>query len=1682
MKTKFLILSALSTITCIAWMMRPLPEKEVSSCCAAPDAPMCGVQKPARARPVLPTGVKASPLPPTAEEHWKKTSPHAPMAAFQAWAADFIAKPDAAKIAEGVKAVTARRVEMKRLIAEDPEGALASAVPEAVRRAMPREVQALLEQKVDARGDLIVTGLSYDEGKLPEGERGITMQAKLSDGRIFDAFTYGRREMQLTQQDVALHGVALDDQMAVSEWPGRVLEPVELVAARAQAGVEPVCEVSELPTASKGTETALIMGTETSIYCEPAHAADTLSAAAFDVAASGDESSLDSSTLSRAPAGWTVGTKRLMVVRLNFTSDAGNEQDYHDLSQADAEAVFQRVSENLASWSYGRLKIAPLGAGGSAVRTVTLDEPAEDFEDSGSDIWFMGEDVWDALEEEDGIDEDDYPFLLLLAGNAPITDDDSPWNNPKPVKWGGIGIIGGGVAITRKNEADWSQEKRIQINTEVALHELGHNFGLRHASSLIAMPADSPIPYTFDEYGDYYDTMGRSSHGRDYNARSKHWLRWLDNASLPVITGSGIFALHEHDLDENGGVRGLQVRTDFSRDDIFIDYSLRGVEPRATPAPYVSWTDQTRAYGAVLRACRRDGPRSWLLDGTPETSILDDIEKNPGMIDGLLLPGRTFGFGNAYITTLAADPVAGLMVVEVQRPVTGNSPPTGSLTQSMLNVSAGTKFLLTAEAADPDGDTLAYHWRVPSFDLETDDPWKSRAVLPNSQTIALSFSDTGDKMVKCLVSDKHGGTVELSKVVFVSANETPTISSILDKTMDEDGVLSVPFAIGDPAGNVESLVVAATSSDESLIHSGSLVITGTGTNRAVSITPTANRHGSATITVSANDGEFTAIEQFKVTVRPTSPGVTLTTTDGDWRYWAAASTPPNSWRLVGYDDSAWTKDNARFIHPAPPSNFQGWTVLPAAPGRITCYFRRSFAMPQFPAGQLMLRMICDDGVVVYVNGIEVARHNMPGGRIEASTRALVSKEGVLEQEIVLIPVPASMLTPGVENTIAVEVHDAGSGRGAGDVEFEMEIAMAEPPLVSSFADDTILEDGTAGPYSFTVEDAESGGGPLSVRVISSDEELFSSAVAQITPAKDPGQFHLTLKPAPNAHGSAIITVQASDGSSANWSSFVLNVTPVNDLPQLASILGRTATVDTPVPLVQLTLADADHDPATLSVTTTSSDQAVLRNSQIQIISDPNPAVRWLQLRPQAGVLGETTVTVTVSDGIDTATRTFILRITEAQGVGSSDVTLLPAGSQWRCSVDEQEAKFAAADFDDKSWHLGTGPFLRSKTGIVGEHVFFNSKTERITTYFRTSFRIGSPTSLSLLRLRMRRDDGAAVYVNGTRVWLSNLPDLIDPQTLALTDIDREHEETWHTLDLPVGYLVPGRNVIAVELHQSVKPITQEEKDLAFDFEITAVPAAATTTPPVQVLVPAGDLWRYWDLAVKDVGAGWRTPGADDSSWSRGFAPLGYGYNGAERTVVNRFNANGQTNQSVLYRKNFTVTDPAACQALHLFMRIDDGTAVYLNGTRVVLQNVSYNFFEAEPDGSPLPDRHAGSASAPGAEARWHHFMIDPLLLKAGTNHLAVSVHQSTSAASQALHFFDLQLSAELEATPHVVTEAKAGQFSMAWSSAYLGWQLQKSSDLIHWTNVGTPLTLDGATLRYQEAIQGTSCFYRLVQP
>ncbi|HSC75073.1 MAG TPA: metallophosphoesterase [Pseudomonadales bacterium] len=144
----------------------------------------------------------------------------------------------------------------------------------------------------------------------------------------------------------------------------------------------------------------------------------------------------------------------------------------------------------------------------------------------------------------------------------------------------------------------------------------------------------------------------------------------------------------------------------------------------------------------------------------------------------------------------------------------------------------------------------------------------------------------------------------------------------------------------------------------------------------------------------------------------------------EWRYLDNGSNQGTAWRARNFNDSAWATGKAKLGY-----GFGDETTLinsgPAGAHYITSYYRHTFDIEN-PAQfhDLSLTVLRDDGIVVYINGTEVFRNNMPSGAVAFNTVASSENETATSNEAyVAAGVIKNVLRTG-SNTIAVEIHQS----------------------------------------------------------------------------------------------------------------------------------------------------------------------------------------------------------------------------------------------------------------------------------------------------------------------------------------------------------------------------------------------------------------------------------------------------------------------------------------------------------------------------------------------------------------------------------------------------------------------------------------------------------------------------------
>jgi len=216
----------------------------------------------------------------------------------------------------------------------------------------------------------------------------------------------------------------------------------------------------------------------------------------------------------------------------------------------------------------------------------------------------------------------------------------------------------------------------------------------------------------------------------------------------------------------------------------------------------------------------------------------------------------------------------------------------------------------------------------------------------------------------------------------------------------------------------------------------------------------------------------------------------------------------------------------------------------------------------------------------------------------------------------------------------------------------------------------------------------------------------------------------------------------------------------------------------------------------------------------QVSTDDSPSYRfdWANRR-----IGEFTLSVSAYDETGGVVSSPGVRVTVVRDEQFTTQILIDEGSVWKYLDDGvgPGPDWTQPGFDDSGWEEGSAELGYGENDEATVVSFGPDPNDKfITTWFRKAFQVEDAALVENLPLRLLRDDGAVVHLNGGEALRVNMPaGEIDFQTEASGSGDYNFE-TW-TLD--AGMLKTGDNVIAVEIHQA----GPGSSDISFNLELTA---------------------------------------------------------------------------------------------------------------------------------------------------------------------------------------------------------------------------------------------------------------------
>jgi hypothetical protein len=552
----------------------------------------------------------------------------------------------------------------------------------------------------------------------------------------------------------------------------------------------------------------------------------------------------------------------------------------------------------------------------------------------------------------------------------------------------------------------------------------------------------------------------------------------------------------------------------------------------------------------------------------------------------------------------------------------------------------------------------------------------------------------GAATITVTVNDGGASNNVVSRTFTVTVNpvnQPPTLNTLANMSINENASLQTVNLSGITSGatnEAQTLTVTASSSNTGLIPTPTVSYTSPNTTGSITFTPVPTANGSAIVTVTVNDGGVsnnTVSRTFTVTVNPVNQPPTLNAlADMNINESATQQTVNLSGITSGATNEIQTltvtasSSNTGLI-PTPTVTY----TSPNATGSIR------FTPVAYGFGSAIITVTVNDGgasnnivsrtFTVTVNPVNqpptlnalanvninenagMQTVNLAGITSGAANEADTLTVTASSSNTGLIPTPmVNYTSPNATGSITfapaasaygsaiitVTVDDGGASNNVILRTFTVTVnPVNQPPTLNTLADITLNEN--AGQQTVNLSGITSGATSepqtLTVTASSSNTGLIPTPTVTYTSPNTTGSIRFT--PVANAYGASTITVTVNDGGASNnivSRAFTVTVSQVNTPPTIASITNRIIAVDTATPAIPFTVGDAETPAANLTLSGSSDNPTLVLPADIVFGGSNNN--RTVTVRPEPGQTGVANITITVSDGTDTASSVFQLSV------------------------------------------------------------------------------------------------------------------------------------------------------------------------------------------------------------------------------------------------------------------------------------------------------------------------------------------------------------------------------------------------------------------------------------------------------
>jgi uncharacterized repeat protein (TIGR01451 family) len=354
-----------------------------------------------------------------------------------------------------------------------------------------------------------------------------------------------------------------------------------------------------------------------------------------------------------------------------------------------------------------------------------------------------------------------------------------------------------------------------------------------------------------------------------------------------------------------------------------------------------------------------------------------------------------------------------------------------------------------------------------------------------------------------------------------------------------------------------------------------------------------------------------------------------------------------------------------------------------------------------------------------------------GGVVSCSLASMSVGSAVFTLTVSVLP--ASLGTVSNTATVSTSTADANPGNDSSISNTPIDGA----PTIENITDLTIEEDFVHAVLSFTIGDVGTPAASLVVSVGSSDQAIVPNA--NLVVGGSGASRTLAVVPAANRNGGpVVITVTVSDGTFSTSDTFALTVLPVNDAPTIDPIASQTINENSVLGPLAIVVGDVDHAASGLTLAATSSNPALVANAGI--VFGGSGASRTMTITPLADQVGQTVITVTVSDGVAPTVTSFTLTV--------NDVPPTP--------LTYYLAEGATGDFFDEDLLIANPNDTAAPVVVTffpeGQSLIAEARTVPARSGLRLSVDALPGLSAAAASVQVRSDNGLPLAVERTQFW------------------------------------------------------------------------------------------------------------------------------------------------------------------------------------------------------------------------------------------------------------------------------------------------------------------------------------------